>query len=461
MKPAVQYDAPPTISDFMDSNQFVRVVRGPIGSGKSSGCIMEILRRAAEQEPNRKVRRTRWAIIRNHYRELKDTTRNTFEQWIPHQLGKWHEQDFAFEVNYRDIHAEILFRALDRPADVNKVLSLELTGAYFNELREIAKENFDGVQGRVGRYPKISDGGSTWDGVFADTNSWHVGHWLDELEKSRPEGFEFFVQPDALSPQAENVANLKPGYYERLIAGKDREWIDTYLRNKIASSDKGSIYGELIDALQKRGGLAAFEHPRDGCFATFDLGVSDATSIWVWRINQHGMPDVVDWYEASGQGASHYFEWLDNSGYQFVKIWLPHDARQRTFQTGVSTLDLFLKTYPGRVAITPELDIEPGIGATRWMLEQQMRIHPRCVDGIKRLRAYKFQWDEVRKVFSKKPLHDWTSHSADGFRYIACAVQSTALAMRKANEPPKPIARPVNNSFTLDELYELKKGSGW
>ncbi len=459
----VNYSAPPTLSGFMDSNAFVRVIRGPIGSGKSSGCDIEILQRSANQAPHRKVRRTRWAVIRNTYRELEDTTRKTFQQWIPAELGKWHEQDFMFEMAFNDVHSEILFRALDRPADVRKVLSLELTGAYFNELREIEKEVFDGVQGRVGRYPSVAQGGSTWDGVFGDTNSWHVGHWLDELEKSRPEGFEFFTQPDGLSSEAENVANLKPGYYQRLMAGKDSEWIDTYIRNKIASSDKGSIYGELIDKLQKRGGLAAFEHPNDGMHVNFDLGVSDSTAMFWWRFNAHGMPDIVDWYEASGKGASHFFEVLKGRvpegcdrarTYKISKIWLPHDARQRTFQTGVSTLELFLREFPGLVTIGPELTVDGGIEAGRWMLEQPMRIHPRCEGAVKRLRAYKFEWDELRKVFSKKPLHDWTSHTADDLRYVACVVRA---AWQETHKPePQPLVIDTKPP-TVDQLMAMAR----
>lgn len=441
----VNYASPPTIGRFQDSDAFVRAVVGPIGSGKSSGCVLEIPIRAQQQAPAKDgLRHTRFAVIRNTRPQLQDTTRKTFEQWVPPELGKWNEQQFDFTMRFEDVECEVLFRALDRPQDVRKVLSLELTGAYINELREIPKEVFDGIQGRVGRYPSVKDGGCTWRGVWADSNPWHTAHWAYALfNRSPPKGFELYEQPDALGPDAENVPNLDAGYYDRLQHGKDKEWIDEYLRAKYPAADKGSVYGDLLAKLEAAGGVSDFEHPTDGVLATFDLGVSDSTSIWWWRVtNEKGRRrvDFVDWYEASGEGAAHYFAVLRGETpvgcdrarkYQLAKVWLPHDARARTFQTGVSTVQLFSEAFPGQVAIGPELSLEDGIGAGRWLLEQPVRFHSRCAEGLERLRAYRFQWDEERKVYSKKPLHDFASHTADGFRYVACEVQTSELAMRK------------------------------
>lgn len=441
---SIDYGRPPTISRFMRSNAFVRCIVGPLGSGKSSGCVMEILRRAVEQRPGPDgIRRTRFAVIRNTRPQLKDTTRKTFEQWIPEALGKWNEQDFEFHMRFGDVDCEVLFRALDRPQDVRKVLSLELTGAYINEAREIPKEVVDGLQGRVGRYPSKAQGGCTWFGIWMDTNPWHVGHWGHSLfSVEKPEGHEVYEQPSGLALEAENRENLPQGYYERLCHGKDTEWVDEYVRAKYPAADKGSVYGDLLAKLEAANGVCDFEHPTDGVFATFDLGVSDSTSIWWWRLsNANGARrvDLVDWYETSGEGAKHYFAVLRGEmplgcdrarKYQLKRIWLPHDARARTFQTGVSTLELFMREFPGLVSIGPQLSLEDGIGAGRWLLEQPMRIHTRCGEGIERLRAYRYEWDEVRKVYSKKPLHNFASHTADGYRYVACEVQTSDVMTR-------------------------------
>ena len=137
------------------------------------------------------------------------------------------------------------------------------------------------------------------------------------------------------------------------------------------------------------------------------------------------------------------------------KIWLP-TTRAHARQTGVSTLEQFGKRFGvERVAIGPELSLEDGIAATRWMLEQPIRIHTRCEDGLTRLRAYRFVWDEAKKVFTKKPLHDWTSHTADSARYLACVVKASELLTRK--EPPKPRGLPPPPPPTLDDLWEANR----
>jgi len=455
---SVDYNPPPTLDAFLCSNAFVRCCVGPVGSGKSSACVVEILRRAMEQTPGPdKIRRSRFVVIRNTYGQLRDTTRKTFEQWIPERLGKWHEQEFLFEMRFRDVHCEVLFRALDRPEDIRKLLSLELTGAYINEAREIPKHVFDVLQTRIGRYPSKNQGGPKWFGIWLDTNPWHTGHWgYKTFTVQKPAGYEIFEQPDGLTSEAENKENLPPGYYERLRAGKDQEWIDCYVRGKYPSSQVGSIYGALLGELGKRGGILDFDFPLDGVFTNWDLGLSDSTAIWFWRINKHLMPDVIDFYEAHGEKLSHFFDVIDRRGYSYSKHWLPHDARARTLQTGVSVQEQFAQRYgQSAIAIGPELSLLDGIAAARWLLEQKIRFHKtNCAQGLEALKSYRYEWDEDSQVFSRRPVHDWASHTADAFRYMACVVKATELLSRKESEPKEKGIRRLHYDFTLDELWE-------
>jgi hypothetical protein len=460
---------PPTLRRFQLSDAFVRCVVGPVGSGKSSVCIIEILRRAAKQKPGPDgVRRTRWAIIRNTYGQLRDTTRKTFEEWVPHWLGTWNEQSFTWTGEWVDdegpdakpVHCEVLFRSLDRPEDVRKLLSLELTGAYINEAREVSQQAFEVLQQRVDRYPPHAKGGPTWAGIWLDTNPWHTGHWgyrlFTKRENLKPEEqhlFVLFEQPGGRTPEAENLENLKAGYYERLCAGKDADWIKSYVDGKYPSSDVGSILGPLVAALEGRGGLAEFKPPTDGVFTNWDLGVSDSTAIWFWRVNEHRVPDIIDHYEASGQPASHYFNEIERRGYKYVKHWLPHDARQRSWQTGVGVVDQFIARFgAGAVAIGPEMSLRDGIAASRWLLEQPIRIHPRCQAGIDALREYRYEFDEELRVFSTRPLHNWASHTADAFRGLALVVRHTDVITRKP-PPPEELIAVINRRPTLDELW--------
>lgn len=231
----------PILRSFHKSESFVRGIRGPIGSGKSTACVMEILRRSSMQlhSPDGK-RRTRWAIVRNSYPELRTTTLKTWGEWCPPQYGRLTmDSPIRHHVTAQDMDMEVFFLALDRDEDVRKLLSLELTGAWFNEAREIPKALVDAMTGRVGRYPAIASGGATWSGILMDTNppddqSW----WYRLAEEETPEGWEFFSQPSGLSSEAENTANLPEGYYKRLLAGKDPEWVTVYVHGD---------YGFLIE----------------------------------------------------------------------------------------------------------------------------------------------------------------------------------------------------------------------
>jgi len=279
----------PTLGAFLGSDAFVRVVIGPWGSGKSAACCTEILRRSIEQPPCKDgKRRSRWCVVRNTYRELEDTTIKTFEQWLKPELGRWRNGDNVFELSFDDVEAEVIFRALDREDHVKKLLSLEITGAYINEVKEIPKAIFDAVPGRMGRYPARADmktkenpRGVFWFGMWADTNPPDTDHYLYKLlEEDGPpvikvefedpdtheletieRRIELFRQPGGRSKKAENLKNLQPGYYAGLMVGKDPDWIKVNIDAEYgAVMDGKPIYPEYKDSLHCDSSVKAVPH---------------------------------------------------------------------------------------------------------------------------------------------------------------------------------------------------------
>lgn len=230
------------------------------------------------------------------------------------------------------------------------------------------------------------------------------------------------------------------------------------------AANVGSVWGDLMEALEKRGALDAFEHERDAVFTSWDLGFSDSTAIWFWRLNGDGI-DVVDWYEAHNQPMSHYFDVLEQRaetmGYRYVKHWLPHDARHHTAASHVSVLDQFVERMgSSAVAIAPNLSLLDGIQAGRWLLQHSTRFHPRCGEGVEALRQYHYAFDEDAKTFARKPEHDWSSHSADAFRYAAVVVRASQLLTAKEEAKQEPLVRGPHMGFSLDELWEANRASG-
>lgn len=252
----IRYEvAGPTIGEFHISDRFVRGIMGPIGSGKSVACCMEIVIRALQQRPGPDgMRRSRWVIVRNSYPELKSTTIRTWVDWFREELFGKVRWDAPISHTLRlanDCELEVLFMALDTPDDAKKLLSLEVTGAWLNEARELPKVVLDYVSGRVGRYPSIRAGGPTWYGVLMDTNPPDDDHWWYSLaEEVKPENMEFFRQPSALSADAENLHNLPENYYANLIPGKKPDWVKVYIEAQYGSvADGRPVYPEFNDAL--------------------------------------------------------------------------------------------------------------------------------------------------------------------------------------------------------------------
>lgn len=262
----------PIAREFMLSPAFVRGLRGPLGSGKSVTCCIELFRRAAMQTPNSDgIRRTKFAVVRNTEPELRTTTIATWLEWFPEQkFGRFNwSRPLTHHINAGDIQTEIIFLALDSPEDVKKLYSLELTGAWVNEARFVEKIVVDTLTERVNRFPPMRDGGPTWAGLIMDTNAMDPDHWWaivsgevplpedipeeEALMLQKPPNWEFFNQPGAvveekdgetttgwaINEAAENLQALPKDYYRNQLSGKTRAHILRNLGNKLVVLQDG------------------------------------------------------------------------------------------------------------------------------------------------------------------------------------------------------------------------------
>ena len=186
----------------------------------------------------------------------------------------------------------------------------------------------------------------------------------------------------------------------------------------------GTYYAGIIETLEKKGQIAPGACRYDPAFPVFmatDLGYTDSTAMWFWQPRPDGLA-IIDYYENHSQPLQHYFDFLDSTGYEFDTIWLPHDARAKTLQTGRSTVEQFIDKYKDslvKIAIVPMLKRQHGIDAARLMLPQCYFDLDKTKGGIEALRAYRRKYDAVRNVFSNDPLHDWASNGSDAFRYLS------------------------------------------
>jgi len=254
----MEIELAPTVSDYYLDDSFVTLIIGPVGSGKTLGSILKLDRLMHEQEPdNDGIRRTRIAVIRNTSVELRDTTIKSFEGYYGDLLKfNWGNLTALYEHN--DVRCEFLFRALDKPGDMRKLLSLEITYAYINEARELPREALENVTSRLGRYPPPVEGpGATKQQCIMDTNAFDNETWIYKLFiEELPENWEVHIQPPALledgsvNPKAENLENLPYEYYRGQTAGKSQDYIDVMYKVKFIPLQTGKpVYPEYNDQL--------------------------------------------------------------------------------------------------------------------------------------------------------------------------------------------------------------------
>ena len=266
-----------TLRKFMLSQAPVRLIRGPIGSGKSLACCMLIYAKALEQIVQKDgKRRCRAHVFRSTYSQLEDTTLKTWLDWFPdNEFGRfYYSKPFLHEIRIGDIELDVHFIALEDERAVSYFRSLETTACWFNELQFMDRALFDEAVSRVGRYPRVIDGGAVNPIVIADMNAPDETHWVPIMRgdvampdwfsadqrrsHAKPKGWEFFVQPAGLlevkdgegevvryevNPKAENLKFLpRPGgqnYYLNAIAGKTKAWIDANVLNRVSARRDG------------------------------------------------------------------------------------------------------------------------------------------------------------------------------------------------------------------------------
>jgi hypothetical protein len=236
---------------------------GPIGGGKTVCSTMRIFCHALEQPPAPDGwRRSRWAVVRNTNPMLETTTIQTWLEWFPEAVfGRFNwSPPYSHTIRLADqkVELEMWFIPLDRPEQVRNLLSMELTGLFVNEAREVPREILIAGRSRCGRYPSLRSGVEPgWAGVLFDTNApedemhyiamwagWtQPPEWMDRTTRQlmfKPDGITIFTQPPGLiaernrkgeveefkpNPKAENLKNIRPGYYSAQLAGNTVDWV--------------------------------------------------------------------------------------------------------------------------------------------------------------------------------------------------------------------------------------------
>lgn len=169
--------------------------------------------------------------------------------------------------------------------------------------------------------------------------------------------------------------------------------------------------------------------PKLKVHTAWDLGVGDSTAIWF--VQQSGKEiRIIDYYESSGVGLDHYAKVLGGKQYVYGDHILPHDVQVKDLGTGRSREET-LRSLGISPKIIPAQSVEDGINAARLVIPRCWFDADKCKRGIEALRQYRRDYDEKLKNFKSRPLHDWTSHAADAFRYLALGLRDQKTVVWK------------------------------
>lgn len=328
-----------------------------------------------------------------------------------------------------------------------------LDGAVLDEFGDFKPS----VWGNVIR-PALSER-SGW-GVFSGTPKGRNEFW-ERREEARKNPLEWLLMElRASEVKLSRKAEVREGdfvltweEYEELKRTLLPEQIAQEYECDFSAALVGAYYGKEMVQCERDGRLGHVEYdPELPCFTAWDIGYRDDTAIWWYQVAR-GEIHVIDHHASSGQSVEFYAKVVAEKGYDVKRHWLPKDAKAKTLgAAGRSVVEQLAAHLGGlgSLAIVPNLGVQDGIQAARVALKRCWFDESRCEEGLEALRQYQREYDEDKKAFRETPRHDWTSHSADAFRYLALSWKAEVQAA------PAPKGKTIHD-VTLDELYEWHK----
>lgn len=299
--------------------------------------------------------------------------------------------------------------------------------------------------------------------ILAENNGWasfittprgrnHVKGQLDQTRKD-PKWFTQVLDVDTTGAISPEIVEEQRREYHALY-GEDAG--DALIRQEywcdFEAPVVGAYYAREMANAEKQGRICRVDvDPSLPVSTAWDLGYSDDTVIWFFQV-LHGEVRVVDYYASHGKDIPHYADLLKAKGYRYGVHWLPHDARPQTLAANGRSIAQQLWDLGVRCRIGPDLSVQDGIQAARMTLNRAWFDENKCRDGLESLRQYQREWDDDRKMFRDQPRHDWTSHAADGFRYLSLVWREPQVAPTEASGRILNIGSP--STVTINDLWQ-------
>jgi len=424
----INIEAEPFQWDFLTStNRFPGFIAG-WGTGKTMCALKkgDIL--------NRLYKNNLGLVVRNKFTDLRDSTMKDFTRYTNKHIPQGTK-----EAHYAN-GSTTLFR---HAKELSGLQNVNLGWAYIEQGDEFPTDTqFQLLRGRLRRELEVDE--DYWAAQLAAGEprdfmqemhdhplrqimmiaNAHGHNWAWKMFiKSPKDGFSC-VQATSF----DNKENLPKDF----IADLRRMEVDSpakFLQFVMNCHDEVDLdacyYADTLSQLRKNGRMGVVGHDSSvRANLAFDVGF-DCTAVWFFQILGQKV-NVIDYYENTGKPIKHYVDVFDRRkrdfGYNYGKLFLPHDANKREMVAG-TTLSKSLKDMGyDVVALQREQNIDFGINNVINVLPRCWFDEKKCENGLEALQHYRREYNEEMKVYEEKPLHDWASHPADSFRYLARAV---------------------------------------
>lgn len=481
------------MEQFILSESYVRLLAGPIGGGKSVCCAHDLMNWACQQAPNDQgVRKTRFLVVRNTSDQLRSTTKKTIDDWFPPGVyGEYKvtEKTYYFRLRLPDkteVRTEWMLIALDTPDDVRKALSLEATGLWGNECRELHPEVVDGLLMRVNRFPSMKDGGPTRAGAIFDTNMPGEETWWHDKMESPPKNWSIHIQPEAvlpiedwiekygedppeaavatdvegtqyaIDPAHDNYDNLSKTYYPNTLEGKTADFINVYLRCKYGRNLGGlPVYDKTFKAAKHTAPVPLTAIRSDNYPLCIGLDFGRQPAAVIGQLTPRGTVNILSEVIGENMGIQTFIKKLLKphlfEKYAGIPCFVaPDPAGWQKTQVGETCPVDILKEEGFKIVRPPTNDPAMRIEAVELLLTQssdagaRLQVSPECSVVLRGFRGgYKWKVNKQGDMTAdREPVKNGYSHPHDALQYLACVIDSTMVG-RLMRRRPKVEVRPA------------------
>jgi phage terminase large subunit len=401
-------------------------------AGKTVACVADLVDAALRcPKPN-----PRFAYIAPFFVQAKDVAWGYLKQFCAKIPGvSFNEAELR--VDFPHNGARIRLYGAD---NYDRIRGVYLDGVILDEYADMPPAAW----GEVIR-PALADR-QGW-AVFIGTPKGRNAFWeVWERAKANPGGWF------SLMLRASETGLISPAELAEASAEMTPEQVEQEFECSFDAAILGAYYAKEIADAERAGRITDVDvDPATPVHTAWDLGVGDSTAIWFFQVAGQEIR-VVDHYENHGQGLPHYAGVLAAKGYGYGHDFVPHDARVKELGTGRTRVETLL-SLGRKPRVVPAHSLMDGINAARVTVARCRFDRERCAQGLEALRQYRTDFDEKTKAFKDTPKHDWTSHTADAFRYLAMAWRE----MAQPEKPKDPIAEMLKPKTFNDLMEEFEQ----